>query len=241
MLRSRARVAGFPSVSDGMRTRHVESHGVTMVSTNAASGAPVARRTERLPVPASGEPGSERRCLHRYPNAHEVDGATAPCRAEGGGQCRPCSGERGLHRSQRCVISAPIDSGVVCTSGARSSITASASFPMALLVPWLGNHRFDPAAAQMGSDRAGRICLVAANPIQVRARSADRAADAESTEQGQEHGRVARLPGRDQRHQRQPAAVDELMHLRGRASAGVAEPVVRRLEPGVRVVRRSSP
>ena len=57
--------------------------------------------------------------------------------------------------------------------------------------------------------------------------------------QRQEHRRVARLSRGDQRDQRAPLAVDELVDLRRQAASGAADRVIRRLDARIRVIRYS--
>jgi hypothetical protein len=54
---------------------------------------------------------------------------------------------------------------------------------------------------------------------------------------GRGQRRVTGLPGRDQRHQRKPVAVDELVDLRRQAAWGPADAVIRRLGFRIRVIR----
>ena len=55
----------------------------------------------------------------------------------------------------------------------------------------------------------------------------------------QEHRRVPGLACCQQRDQREPVAVDELVDLRRQAASGAADRVIRRLDARIRVIRSS--
>lgn len=90
----------------------------------------------------------------------------------------------------------------------------AAAFAMAGLIGRFGDHRGDPAVAQMGADRTRRVGLVAAQRIGPCPGASDRARQLQIGQQGQQHRGVPGLPCGDGDHQRQPVPVDELMDLR---------------------------
>lgn len=97
----------------------------------------------------------------------------------------------------------------------RAAALRAAAGSVSLLVGGLGDDRDDAPVAQVPSDRAGRVRLVAANPDRAGAGSAGAAAgDTEVAHQNREHGCIAGLSGADQNDQRQPTPVDEVMDLR---------------------------
>ena len=123
----------------------------------------------------------------------------------------------------------------------RDGATAARTTPLAvsLLIVWLGNHSLDAPLSQVGADRAGRVRLVSADRVRPGPRPPDIPPDAQLRHQRQKHRRVTGLTWCDQRDQRQPVAVDELMDLRREATTGATNAVVRRLEPRIRVIRSS--
>ncbi len=122
----------------------------------------------------------------------------------------------------------------------RAPAAGSAAPAMALLVIGFWDHGLDAAGAEVPADRAGRVCLVGSDRVRPGAWSSPLAAHAQLLHQRQEHRRVARLPRGDQRDQRAPVTVDELVDLRRQAASGTTDAVVRRLFPQI-LVTRSTP
>ncbi len=102
----------------------------------------------------------------------------------------------------------------------RAPASGAATPAVPLLIRRFGDHRDDPAFAQVGADRAGRVRLVSADPGGAGARPARPApGDAEVIHQDREHRCVTCLTGTDEDDQRQTAAVDEVMDLRAQSAS----------------------
>jgi len=119
-----------------------------------------------------------------------------------------------------------------------ATAAGAASFAVPSLIGGFGDHGDDAALAQVSADRAGRVRLVAAEPVRSRSGPARPApGDFEVSHEHREHRRIARLPGPDEHDQRQPAAVDEVMDLRTQSAAGPADRMVRRFLAQILVTR----
>lgn len=120
----------------------------------------------------------------------------------------------------------------------------AATFPVALLVAggFGGDHGLDAATAQVRADRAGRVCLVAADRVRPSTRPTDRTGHAQLPEKWDQHRRIPPgLPGRDHGDQRQSVPVDQLVDLRRQPAARAPDPVITRLDGQIRVIRPSPP
>ena len=132
---------------------------------------------------------------------------------------------------------------VSVVGGIESDGTPTAWTPpaaVAFLIIGLGDHGLDAPVAEMATNRSRRVGLIASHRVRSGPRPANATAHAQLSQKRQEHRRVPGLPGRDQRHQRKPVPVDELMDLRRQATSGPADTVIRRLDPQI-LVTRSSP
>jgi len=83
--------------------------------------------------------------------------------------------------------------------------------------------------------------LVAAEPVGSGAGAPDGAGDAQLFQQRDPHRRVPGLARCHSDHQRQAVTVDQVVELGGESVSGAAEPVIRRLDQRIVVVRRSPP
>lgn len=101
----------------------------------------------------------------------------------------------------------------------RSSAARTTTLAMALLVGRLGDDGDDAAVAQVLTDRARRVCLVAADPVGAGAWPARASTlDAEVFHQDGEHRGIAGLAGTDEHDQWEPASVDEVVDLRAQTT-----------------------
>ncbi|UPU42942.1 hypothetical protein M0639_28595 [Rhodococcus qingshengii JCM 15477] len=119
----------------------------------------------------------------------------------------------------------------------RPAASRAATFAVPLLVSGFRDDGLDAALAQLRPGRAGRVRFVSADRIRSRPRSPDLPSDAQLLRKRQQHRRIPGLAGSDQRDQRQPVAVDELMDLGRQPTPRAADPVIRRLDRWIRVVR----
>jgi hypothetical protein len=121
-----------------------------------------------------------------------------------------------------------------------SSALAAAALAVGDLVRRFGNDRDDPSSSQPESCCSTGVGLVAAEAVRAATCApAPATVDFQMRELMLQDGTVMGLAGAHEYDQRPSSPVDEVVDRAGQTAAGAANPVVRRLDRQIRVIRPS--